>query len=129
MAQNDNGYKWTFRRMGGLDQVVLKTADDLCHLPELDPKRWVALSCPASGMEFDSRTLTLIDKDRDGRIRIPEILDAMKWLCSTLKDPDGIIDPPAALPLSAIDDSTESGQKLLATGKAILTNLGKPEAD
>ncbi len=129
MNEIDTGYNWTFRRMGGLDQVVLKTTDDLCHLSELDPKLWVALSCPASGMEFDARTLTLIDKDRDGKIRIPEILEAMKWLCTLLKDPGGIIDPPAALPLAAIDDSTEIGKKILATAKAILTNLGKPEAD
>jgi hypothetical protein len=129
MAKNDTGYDWTFRRIGGLDQVVLKTSDDLCHLPELDPKLWVALSCPASGMEFDARTLTLIDKDKDGRIRIPEIIEAMEWLCARLKDPGAIIDPPDALPLSAIDDSTDPGKKLLATGKAILGNLGKADAE
>lgn len=43
--------------MDGLDQVSLRTAAELCHLKQLDPKLWVALSCSASGLEFDERTL------------------------------------------------------------------------
>ena len=69
-------HTWTFQRVGGLDQVVLKNADDIINLANLDPKLWVALSCPTTGLDFDQRTLQLLDSDNDGRIRIPDILDA-----------------------------------------------------
>ena len=55
--------------MGGTDQMTLTTLAELRHLRELDPKLWGALSCPATGIEFDQRTLTLLDADGDGRIR------------------------------------------------------------
>ena len=70
MKKNDT-FCWKFVRIGGLDQVTLQTADELTHLDELDPKLWAALSCPAAGLEFDERTLELLDTDHDGRIRIP----------------------------------------------------------
>lgn len=50
-----------FHRVGGLDQVVLETGADLAKLEQLDPKLWVALSCPTKGLEIDGRTLELLD--------------------------------------------------------------------
>ena len=76
MEKNDK-LTWAFHRLGGMDQVTLETAGELSRLRELDPKLWAALSCPASGLEFDARTLELLDTDADGRIRIPEVLEAM----------------------------------------------------
>ncbi|RUS66506.1 hypothetical protein CUZ56_01786 [Saezia sanguinis] len=121
-------YPWTFQRIGGLDQVVLASADDISHLDQLDPKLWVALSCPTSGMEFDTRTLQLLDSDKDERIRIPEVVQAVKWLCQRLNDPGEIIHDPQELPLASIKADTDEGQRLLATAHAILNNLGKPDA-
>lgn len=121
-------HKWTFRRLGGLDQVVLNSAEDFCRLRELDPKIWVALSCPTSGLEFDDRTLELIDTDNDGRIRIPEVLAAVEWTCSLLKDPAVLKEGRDLLPLAAVRDDTEAGRRILATMHAIMVNLGKPEA-
>ncbi len=121
------GFNWTFQRLGGLDQVIFRTADDLRHLGELDPKLWVALSCPASGLEFDSRTLNLIDHDRDGRIRIPEIVESVQWTAKRLKDPASIFAMSERLELDEIDDSTPEGKRLITTGRAILDNLGKKD--
>jgi len=64
-------HTWTFFRAGGLDQVLFETADDFRNLGHLDQKLWVALSCPVKGLQFDSRTLELIDTDKDGRVRAP----------------------------------------------------------
>jgi len=50
---------WKFFRAGGFDQVRLDTGADLMALDELDQKLWVALACPATGLEFDARTLAL----------------------------------------------------------------------
>ena len=43
------------------------------NLEHLDQKLWVALACPTSGLEFDSKTLALIDTDKDGRIRYRQV--------------------------------------------------------
>lgn len=122
-------HMWTFQRVGGLDQVVFKSADDIIDLPQLDPKLWVALSCPTTGLDFDERTLALLDDDNDGRIRIPDILNAINWIKDKLVSFDNILTSRPTLPLSEINTSTEQGKKLLITARSILANLGKNQAE
>ncbi|MFQ9868395.1 MAG: hypothetical protein ACLRWP_16675 [Bilophila wadsworthia] len=57
---NHAAFNWKFHRIGGLDQVTLRTPEELLHLNELDPKLWVA-SCPIDKLQFDARTLELLD--------------------------------------------------------------------
>ena len=128
MQQNDT-LTWAFHRLGGMDQVTLETAEELSRLRELDPKLWAALSCPASGLEFDSRTLDLLDSDNDGRIRIPEVLDAMDWVRERLTDLSELALRPEALPLSSIRTDTEKGRLLAATAANALKNLGREGED
>lgn len=80
MPDKAHNFTWHCRRMGGTDQVTLSTMAELRRLRELDPKLWGALSCPATGVEFDQRTMSLLDSNGDGRIRMPEVLDAVEWL-------------------------------------------------
>lgn len=122
------GHAWRFTRTGGFEQVLLETGDDLRILPGLDQKLWTVLSCPAGDLEFDGRTLDLLDTDRDGRIRIPEVRAAVEWACSVLKDPGELVNRGGPLPLDAIDGESPEGKKLLASAKGILRNLGKPES-
>jgi hypothetical protein len=119
------GYPWKFYRAGGLDQVTLELGDDLLNLGSLDQKLWVALSCPTTGLEIDSRTLQLLDTDKDGRIRVPEILAAIRWLAPRLKDLRLLLKGDAVLPLTAIQDQTPEGKAIVASARQILANLGK----
>jgi hypothetical protein len=121
-------HPWNFFRTGGLDQVALATGADLLALDQLDQKLWVALSCPVKGLELDERTLALIDSDSDGRVRVPELLAAIKWAAARLKDPGTLLSGAAELPLAAIDDTTPEGKILIASAKQILINLGKKTA-
>jgi hypothetical protein len=121
-------HAWRFFRAGGFDQVRLDLGADIAALDQLDQKLWVALSCPTRGLEFDSKTLDLIDTDHDGRIRAPEIIAAAKWACGLTKNPDDLLKSSPELPLSAIDDSTPEGAALLASARQILSDLGKPDA-
>ena len=118
-------HHWRFFRAGGFDQVNIVCGADLLHLHELDQKLWVALACPTRGIEFDAKTLDLIDTDKDGRIRAPEILAAVKWACSMVKNPDTLVKGDAALAIGSINDATPEGKQVLASAKQILTNLGK----
>jgi hypothetical protein len=117
---------WRFFRAGGFDQVQLDAGADLLALEQLDLKLWVALACPTSGLEFDSTTLSLIDTDKDGRIRAPELIAAVKWAGALLKNPEELMKGSPALALSAINDSTPEGSLLLKFAKQV---LGKNDSD
>jgi hypothetical protein len=119
---------WQFFRAGGLDQVRLETGDDLASLRQLDPKLWIALACPTTGLEFDQRTLELVDTDKDGRIRVPEILAAAEWALSCLKHGNTLAHGDAPLALADIATDKPEGTALLAAAKQILAALGKPDA-
>jgi len=125
MAAN---HTWKFFRAGGFDQVKLESGADLMALDQLDQKLWVALACPTTGLEFDGRTLALIDGDKDGRIRPPELIRVVKWAGGCLKNPHDLVKSSPELPLNAISDATTEGKQLLASAKQILSNLGKKDA-
>ncbi len=121
-------HRWRFHRIGGLDQVVLETGADLANLERLDPKLWVALSCPTKGLELESRTLEFLDTDRDGRVRTPEVLEAIRWCSKRLDDLARLLPGGAALPLGAIAAGTPEGKALLGGARQVLDSLGKPSA-
>jgi hypothetical protein len=121
----DQSHRWTFHRLGGLDQVALDTGDDLSHLRELDQKLWVALSCPTRGLEIDTRTLSLLDTDNDGRVRAPEILAALEWCRPRLRSLGELIPGADGLDLSSIDEQKPEGRAVLAAARRVLGKLGK----
>lgn len=125
--EKDSQVTWAFYRLGGMDQVTLETEGELSRLRDLDPKLWAALSCPSTGLEFDARTLALLDSDGDGRIRIPEVLEAVEWTCQRITRPADLALRPEALPLDAINTQSEAGQRLAVTAATVLKNLGKEE--
>jgi hypothetical protein len=125
---NPARHPWKFFRAGGFDQVHLSSGADLLALDQLDQKLWFALACPTRGLEFDAKTLDLIDTDHDGRVRAPEIVTATRWICQLLKNPDALLQGSDQLHLDAINDASPEGRQLLASARQILTNLGKPEA-
>ena len=84
---------------------------DLAHLDELDQKLWAALACPVKGLEFDERTLALIDTDKrrprarargHRRGRSGAARGSRTWPRSRLGTD--------ALPLGSIDDSERGRQ-------------------
>ena len=121
-------HKWKFLRAGGFDQVKLETGADLANLDQLDQKLWVALACPTTGLEFDAKTLQLIDTDNDGRVRAGEVIAAAKWAAGLLKNPDELVRGGDALPLASINDATPEGRVILASAKQTLVHLGKGDA-
>lgn len=119
---------WQFSRIGGVNRVTLETGSDLLALDTLDQKLWTALSCPVHGLEIDPKTLELLDLDQDDKIRVPEVIEAVKWISALIKNPDDLTHRNSVLPLSSINDSTPLGSQLLASSKQILSNLGKPDS-
>jgi hypothetical protein len=67
-------HTWKFFRAGGFDQVQIDNGADLLALKGLDQKLWVALSFPTRGIEFDTKTLDLIDHDEHAHVHAKELL-------------------------------------------------------
>jgi hypothetical protein len=121
-------HRWKFHRVGGLEQVSLATAQDLEDLGNLDQKLWTALSCPTRGLELDPRTLDLLDGDKDGRVRAPDIIAAVAWCRARLRSLDSIVPGAADLPLAEIDPATAEGKALLGAARQVLGALKRPDA-
>lgn len=128
LLNSGNGHVWKFFRAGGTDQVKLESGEDILSIDKLDQKLWVALSCPTRGLEFDPKTLDFIDLDKDGRVRAPEMIAAVKWTNRFLKDLGDLKKGSDTLPLSAINDATPEGKQLLSSARRILNDLGKKDA-
>lgn len=113
-----------FFHAGGFSQLLLESADDLEHLKTLDQTLWVASSCPTRGLDLEPETLDFIDLDRDGRIRVPEILETIQWMTTVLRDRSSLPDGRDAVQLSKIDPDSDDGAQILQTITRIHQNLG-----
>ncbi len=122
-------HRWRFHRIGGLDQVQLDSAGDLRNLDKLDQKLWVALTCPTRGLEIDAATLTLLDADKDGRVRAPEVIAAVKFADARLVDLGVLVTSRDTLPLADIRQDTPEGKALLGAARQILSAAGRPDAE
>ncbi|MEP7073030.1 MAG: hypothetical protein ABI727_02525 [Nitrosospira sp.] len=121
-------HTWNFFRAGGFDQVQIDSGADMLALKELDQKLWVALSCPTRGIEFDNKTLDLIDHDADAHVHANEVLSAIAWAGGLLRNSDLLVKGSDSVALADINDSSEEGQQVLASAQYILKCLGKTDA-
>ncbi len=122
-------HKWKFARVGGIDRVSIENGADLVNLYQLDQKLWTALSCPVYGLEIDSKTLEYMDTDEDKRLRVYEVLAAIKWIEELITDTNELIRPKSTFPLSLINTNTEAGMRIMNSAKQILKQIGRPDAD
>ncbi len=113
-------HPWKFFRAGGFNQVVIGSGADLLNLDQLDQKLWVALACPTTGVEFDKGTLALIDTDKDGRVRVPELIAAAKWAGGLMKNPDDLLKGSPTLKPAAINDATPEGRLIANFARQVL---------
>ena len=107
-----NDYDWKFSTVGGVTRVNIETGADIAHLNELDQKLWTVLSCPVKGLEFDEKTLTLMDADKDGRIRVNEVVAASQWLTKVLKDMNYLLEGKDTIDFSQVQADTDEGKVL-----------------
>lgn len=114
-------------RAGGFDQLYLQTVEDLKALATLDEILWVASSCPTTGLDLDERTLRLMDLDEDGRIRVPEVLAAVRWTMGRIKDASSLPEGRDWLELEQILTVDKEGELLLESARHVLNNLGRAE--
>ena len=103
------------------------TGEDIAHLNELDPKMWTVLSCPVKGLEIDEKSLTYMDCDGDGKLRVNDVICMSQWLTGALKDPDLLLEGKDSIALESFDRENADGAKLHKAAKGVLTALGRTE--
>ena len=118
MTQNDT-YNWTFTNIGGVTRVTINSGADIANLHQLDQKLWTVLSSPVSGLEFDKKTLQILDTDHDGKIRVNEILAAAKWTTSALRDADLLLKSVPQVALADLNADTPEGSELIEAAKRL----------
>lgn len=99
-------YNWTFANVGGSVRVKIQSGEDIRHLGELDQKMWTVLSCPTTGLEINEESLSLIDLDGDGKLRVKEVVQTADWLCSVLRTPDSLLEGKSEVALDNIADES-----------------------
>ncbi len=114
---------------GGLIQAKISGIDDVLNLRDLDPKMWTALACPVQGLEFSEETLSVLDSDKNGRVRISEILEAVDYIKKYFARPEIIMEKGDSIPLDALaTEPFACGHSPLDSAKSVLEILGKPDA-
>jgi len=118
-------YNWNFANVGGVTRVRIEKADDIRHLGELDKKMWTVLSCPVNGLEISSDSLSLMDTDGDGKLRVKEVIATAEWLCGALKDPQSLFEQSDSIAIDNIADEgiKAIGERLAANGKVALADV------
>ena len=128
MRHNDR-HSYHFIQNGGLIQAKISTIDDVLNLRTLDRKLWTALACPVKGLEFSEETLSVLDTDKNGRVREPEILAAVDYIKKYFARPEVIMEKGDAIPLDALgSEPFDCGHSPLDSAKSVLEILGKPDA-
>lgn len=90
-------YNWNFVNVGGQSRVRIATVEDLQHIAELDQKFWTVLSCPTTGLEIPDEVLGLIDTNKDGTIRVNEVIAMVNRLLGEAEDAEVLIDEQKAI--------------------------------
>lgn len=121
-------YNWTFANVGGSVRVKIQSGEDIRHLGELDQKMWTVLSCPTTGLEINEESLSLIDLDGDGKLRVKEVVQTADWLCSVLLNPDSLLEGKSEVALDNIADESILSVARQVAGDKERVSLGDVDA-
>ena len=124
---NGKDHKWEFENVGGTSRVRIRNGADIAHLKYLDPKLWTVLSCPVKGLEIDEKSLSYIDADGDGKIRVNDVVKTATWVTDAVNNDDMVLNEEDFIYIRHFDTSNEVGLRLYNTSRQILDNLGKRE--
>ena len=125
LLRRDSSYKWEFENIGGTTRVNITSGEDIKHLPELDPKMWTVLSCPVKGLEISEKSLSYMDADGDGKLRVNDVIEVSQWLTGALNSADLLLEGKDSVDINALNQENALGKKLYEASLQILKNLRK----
>ena len=118
-------YKWTFANVGGVTRVRIQSAEDIRHLGELDKKMWTVLSCPVEGLEISSDSLSLMDIDGDGQLRMKEVIATAEYLSGALKNAETLFEQKDSIAIDNIAEESIRGvaEKIVESQKSEVESI------
>lgn len=113
-----------FRDYRGLLQLRLSTPEDLDHLHRLEPARWSSTSIPVEQLFCDKAFLEFVDADKNGRVRVRELLDAHDWIRKRLKNKRRMFERTDTIRLEDLDTSAPETAPLTALAEEHMNRKG-----
>lgn len=118
-----------FERIGGSLQPNITKGEDLAKLLELDPAHWAVTSIDTTKYSCDPEFLEFLDTDRNGKIRVDEIKNILRWVLPRMKNFQGFEKGSTELVFADLDQNTPEGLAIYNSAKFAMQNAGMPEAD
>ena len=113
-----------FQRLGGSCQLLLEDTSDLRHVTELNDAHWIMTSVRTDSILCDKDFLHFLDSDGNGRIRVDEVKEAIRWMLRLFITPEHIMDGSDELALSSISEQNPEGRDICRTVRDL-----RPEED
>lgn len=114
----------TFHNFGGLFQLEVRDAQDLAAIDRLDPAQWAATSAPAADLRCDPGFLAALDPEKNGRIRVSQVLAEREWMLRHLAGRDRVSAKTETLRLADIDASHDPGARIRRAAERVLAEIG-----
>ncbi|MCG3173278.1 MAG: hypothetical protein GMKNLPBB_01456 [Myxococcota bacterium] len=115
-----------FRRLAGSRQAVIDTFAGLVQAVGLPEPLWIATACPVEGLHCDKKFLSGLDSDHNGRVRVEELREAVRWTAKLLADHGGVNSGSETLQLNAL---SKEGERFKGIASLILETIGAPARD
>ncbi|MFL5349177.1 MAG: kinesin, partial [Hyalangium sp.] len=109
-----------YRRYGGSLQVDIPHFEALLEAIHIPETQWMATACPLEGLQCDPRFLSMLDSDGNGRIRVAEVREAVRFTAKHLQARKGVDARSDVLELEAL---SPEGAKLRSAARHILETL------
>ena len=111
-------HRWHFFRAGGVDQVCLRDGYDLLALASSIRSCGSRSRCRRKGVDLDPSTLDLLDTNKDGRIRVQDMLAASRRVHrGDVQEPDDVLAERATTSSSPIARTTRSSPRRSACSR------------
>ncbi len=116
-----------FLDIGVITQLVIETPDDLARIGEVDEARWTATSAPVDQLFCDPAFLGYMDTDKNGRVRVVEMKEAVRWLWAHLQNRARVVERSDAVHLADIDVAHPDAVKMKALAERLLGQLDESD--
>ena len=118
-----------FERIGGALQARIVKGEDLPKILELDPAHWAVTSIDVSKYSCNSEFLEFLDTDRNGKIRVDEIKNIIRWVLPRMKNLEGFEKGSTELVFADLNQETPEGTAIFNSAKFAMQNAGMADAD
>lgn len=121
--------KTRFQRIGGSFQPIVSTKEDLENILQLDPAHWTLNSTDIDKLDCDLEFLLFLDSDRNGKVRVDEVKEAIAWILPLFRDFSGVEKGSSELLFSSLDETNEEAAAILQSARRAMQNAGIPDAE